>query len=574
MKEYMKKYEEWLASDYIEAEDKKELEAIRDDEKEIEERFYQDLEFGTGGLRGIRGMGTNRINEYVIRKATQGLINYMLKNDEKAKEKGIVIAYDSRIKSYEFALNTALVAAGNGVKAYLFESLRPTPMLSFAVRELGALSGVVVTASHNPSEYNGYKAYWEDGAQVTAPHDVLIIEEVKKMTDLSQVKIATEEEAKKNGLLTIIGKEIDDKFIAELKKLAIKPNIVKEVADKLKVVYTPLNGTGNVPVQRILKDIGLKNLYVVKEQEMPDGNFTTVGYPNPEDPKVFKLGIKLAEEVGAKIIMANDPDADRIGISIKSKTGEWIYPNGNQVGILLSEYILSNMKKIPENGVIISTVVSTPMLDKVAKAYGVEVIRTLTGFKFIGEKIKEFKEGKYDKEFIFGFEESYGYLRGTHSRDKDAIVATMLITEMVAYFESIGTTVEEQIEKMYEKYGYYKEGIKAVTMQGKEGAEKIVSIMKNLRENSPKEILGKKVRILNDFLLQKEKNLIDGTEKELILPKSNVLQFILEDDTYITARPSGTEPKIKFYFGVNADTKAGVEEKLSSAMEDFLKIVM
>ncbi|MEA3387144.1 MAG: phospho-sugar mutase, partial [Patescibacteria group bacterium] len=530
------------------------------------------MDFGTGGLRGIRGVGTNRMNEYVIGKATQGLANYMLQN-EGAKGKGIVIAYDSRIMSPEFALQAALVMAGNGIKAYLFESLRSTPELSFAVRELGALSGIVVTASHNPPEYNGYKVYWDDGAQVVAPHDKSIIEEVNKIENLSEIKLADEEEAKKAGLLNIIGKEIDDKFIAAVKKLVIKQENIDKVADTFKMVYTPLHGTGNRPVQRILKEVGFKNVEVVKEQEQPDGNFPTVGYPNPESPAVFELGIKLAEKTGAKLVLANDPDADRIGTAVQTKSGEWIYPNGNQIGILLTEYILKNKKDIPENAVVISTIVSSPMLDAVVKANNVNIIRTLTGFKFIGEKIKGFEEGKEDYTYLFGFEESYGYLAGTHARDKDAVVATMLIAEMAASFEAAGSSIAEEIDKMYEKYGYFREDIEAVTMEGKEGAEKIAEIMSNLRENAPTELLGKKVKIFRDYLKKTEKNLIEGKEVKLTLPESNVLQFVLEDDTYITARPSGTEPKVKFYFGINAETKEAADEKIKITKSEFVKTI-
>ena len=568
----MEKYNEWLNSEVIKKEDKEELKSIANDEKEITERFYKDMDFGTGGLRGIRGVGTNRMNEYVIGKATQGLANYMLKN-EGAKEKGIVIAYDSRIMSPEFALQAALVMAGNGIKAYLFESLRSTPELSFAVRELGALSGIVVTASHNPPEYNGYKVYWDDGAQVVAPHDKSIIEEVNKIENLSEIKLVDEEEAKKAGLLNIIGKEIDDKFIAAVKKMVIKQENIDKVADTFKMVYTPLHGTGNRPVQRILKEVGFKNVEVVKEQEQPDGNFPTVGYPNPESPAVFELGIKLAEKTGAKLVLANDPDADRIGTAVKTKAGEWIYPNGNQIGILLTEYILKNKKDIPENAVVISTIVSTPMLDAVVKANNVNIIRTLTGFKFIGEKIKGFEDGKEDYSYLFGFEESYGYLAGTHARDKDAVVATMLIAEMAASFEAKGSSIAEEIDEMYEKYGYFREDIEAVTMEGKEGAEKIAEIMSNLRENAPTELLGKKVKIFRDYLKKTEKNLIKGTEIKLTLPESNVLQFVLEDDTYITARPSGTEPKVKFYFGINAETKEAADKKIKVTKSEFLKTI-
>lgn len=456
----MTKYESWLNSPYVDEKDKEDLRAIKNDEKEIVERFYTDLEFGTGGMRGIRGVGTNRINKYMIRKASQGLANYMLKFDEKlAKEKGIVIAHDCRIGSVEYAENTAKVMAANGIKAYLFEDLRSTPELSFAVRELGCLAGVVVTASHNPVEYNGYKVYWEDGAQVVAPHDKSIIEEVEKIEDFSQIKIIDEA----NDLITVLSKDIDDKYIAAIKTQVINADVNKD----LKIVYTPLHGTGRVPVQRILKEVGFNNVYTVASQEMPDGTFPTVEYANPEDAKVFKLGIELAEEKGAKIVMANDPDADRIGIAVKDENGEWIYPNGNQVGLLLANYILENTKDKPANATIVSTVVSTPMLDVIAKANNVKVMRTLTGFKFIGEKIGQFESKEIDGTYLFGFEESYGYLIGTHARDKDAVVSSMIIAEMASYFEDNGSSISKELEKMYEKYGYYREGLEAVAKIGR-----------------------------------------------------------------------------------------------------------
>jgi phosphoglucomutase len=570
--DFMKKYEEWLNSSFIDDADKKELESIKDDKKEIEERFYTDLAFGTGGMRGIRGVGTNRMNKYMIRKATQGLANYMLSVDEKeAREKGVVIAYDCRIGSTEYALNTALVLAANGIKAYLFESLRSTPELSFAVRELGTQAGVVVTASHNPVEYNGYKVYWNDGAQIVEPHAKGVVEAVKNVKDFSEIKLISEEEAKEKGLLTIVGKELDDKYIDTIKKEVINMDIPGK--EEFKIVYSPLHGTGRRPVQRVLDEVGFKNIYTVKEQEEPDGTFPTVGYANPEDPAVFKLGIKLADEKGAEIVMANDPDADRIGIAVKDENGEWIYPNGNQVGLLLVEYILANRKNIPANGKIITTVVSTPMVDVVAKAHNIEVMKTLTGFKFIGEKIRQFETKELDGEYVFGFEESYGYLVGTHARDKDAVVTTMIIAEMAAFYASKGSSIAKELKKLYEKYGWYKEGIKAITMSGKEGAEKIASIMSNLRENTPTEINGKKVVILRDFDKQVEINKKDNTEKALELPKSNVLQLVLEDGTHITARPSGTEPKIKYYFGVNASTEEEVNKKLDEMMDAFLEIV-
>lgn len=562
------KFESWSQSEYIDIEDREELLKIKDDEKEIEERFYTDLAFGTGGMRGIRGVGTNRINKYMVKKAAQGIADYMLKmNAEEAKERGVVIAYDCRIGSYEYSLNMALVFAGNGIKANLFESLRSTPELSFAVRELGTLAGVMVTASHNPKEYNGFKVYWEDGGQVVEPHATDIVNAVYAVESFDQINYLPQEEAEEKGLLKIIGETVDDRYIEEIKKEAINKEIPGK--EEFKIVYSPLHGTGRRPLQRVMKEMGFENVYTVSEQEEPDGTFPTCDYANPEDPAVFKLGIDLAEKVGSKICMANDPDADRIGIAVKRKSGEWVYPNGNQVGLLLMNYILENKKDIPANGAVISTVVSTPMLDVMAEEKGVNMFRTLTGFKYIGEKILEFETGKIDGTYIFGFEESYGYLVGTHARDKDAIVSTMLIAEMAAYYESHGTSVMEELEKLYDKYGWYKEGIQAITMSGKEGAEKIQSIMKSLRENMPSEILGKKVKTVKDFELQKVYDKVSGEECSTGLPKSNVLQMILEDDTYITARPSGTEPKIKYYYGINAKTESEAEKKLEDTMKGF-----
>jgi len=561
-------YNTWLNSACLDEKDREDLRAIAGDEKEIEERFYKEIEFGTGGIRGIRGVGTNRINKYMIGKATQGLADYMLAVDEKeAKERGVVIAYDCRIGSTEYAMTTALVLAANGIKAYLFESLRSTPELSFAVRELGAQSGVVVTASHNPVEYNGYKVYWNDGAQIVEPHASGVVEAVNAVSDLEMIKTISEEEAKAKGLLHIIGKDLDDKYIAAIKKEVINEDI--EGKKDFKIVYTPLHGTGRVGVQRILAETGYESVYTVAEQEMPDGTFPTCSYANPEDPAVFELGIKLADEKGAGIVMANDPDADRIGIAVKTKAGGWIYPNGNQVGLLLMNYILENRKDIPANGAVISTVVSTPMLDVVAADKGVKVMRTLTGFKFIGEKIKEFEEKVLDGTYLFGFEESYGYLIGTHARDKDAIVTTLILAEMAAKYAAEGTSIPEKLEELYEKYGYYKEGISAITKGGKSGAEEIAAIMTKLRDNTPTELAGQKVATLRDFGLQIEKDMTAGTEAKLELPSSNVIQFVLADGTHITARPSGTEPKIKYYYGVQADSAEAVEAKLTDMMKKF-----
>ena len=569
--DYRAKYEQWLNSEVIDKADKEELLSIKDNEKEIDERFYTDLAFGTGGMRGVRGIGTNRMNKYMIRKATQGLVNYMLKVDaDRARKEGVAIAYDCRIGSTEYALNTALVLAANGIKAYLFESLRSTPELSFAVRETGSLAGVVVTASHNPVEYNGYKVYWDDGAQIVEPHADGVVDEVNAIKDLSEIKIISEEEARSKGLIIDIGAEIDDKYIETIKKEAIQTDI--QGKGDFKIVYSPLHGTGKRPVERVLKEMGFNAVYTVASQAEPDGTFPTVGYANPEEPAVFKLGIELAEEVGATICMANDPDADRIGIAVKDGD-KWIYPNGNQVGLLLMNYILENKKDIPANGAVISTVVSTPMLGTVAKAHGVKVYRTLTGFKYIGEKIREFETGALDGTYLFGFEESYGYLIGTHARDKDAIVSSLVVAELAAYYASKGTNVANELRAMYDKYGWYKEGIISVTMGGKEGVSQIQGIMEKLRANPPKEINGVKAVTLKDFELQAETNIATGAKTEIKLPKSNVIQVILEDGTYITARPSGTEPKIKYYFGVNAKTESLVEEKMESMKKAFTEIV-
>jgi len=571
MRDYKSEYNKWLKNDYFDQETKEELKAIAGDEKEIEERFYTSLDFGTGGLRGIIGAGTNRINKYTIRKATQGLANYIEKNGDKSK--GVVISHDSRHKSREFSVEAALVLAASGIKAYLFDDLRPTPELSFAVRELGATAGIMVTASHNPPEYNGYKVYWEDGAQVVPPHDKGIIAEVNAIKSFDNVKTISEEKARKQGLFEIIDPKMDDKYIKTLKDLSLNTQAIKEMADDLHIVYTPLHGTGNMPVQRVLDELGFKNLHVVAKQEKPDPNFSTVAYPNPEEPAVFELGIELAEEKDAELIMANDPDADRVGIAVKDTKGEWVFLNGNQVGVLLTEYIVNSLEEVPENGVVIKTVVTTEMIKPIAEKYGLDVMDTLTGFKYIGEKIKEFEEGKYDKEYIFGFEESYGYLYGIHARDKDAIVATMLIAEMAAYYKSKESSIYEELMRMYEEYGYYKADIEAIRMPGKEGKEKIASLLKSLREDSPTEINGQKIIVIKDYLVSKEYNVVNGEEQLIDLPESNVLQFLLEDDSLVTVRPSGTEPKVKFYFSVTAESNQGADEKLAKLKEAVMELI-
>ncbi len=566
--EFNKRFEEWMNSSVIDETDKILLKELEKDQKELEDCFYKDLTFGTGGIRGVRGLGTNRINKYVVRRATQGLANYMLSvNAEEAKKRGIIIAHDCRIGSKEYAMNTARVMAANGIVAYVYSDLRSTPELSYGVRYKGCMAGVVITASHNPVEYNGYKAYWEDGAQVVEPHASSIVAEVNKIDSLEKVKVISEEEGKSRGLIIELDSRIDDDYIEEIKKQVLN----KEIKNKkdFKIVYTPLHGTGGRPMERVLKELEF-NYAVVKEQIDPDGTFPTVGYANPEEVAAFALGVKTADEIGAKIVMANDPDADRIGIAVKDNNNNWYYPNGNQVGLLLLQYILNNKKNIPANGKVITTIVSTPMIDVVAPARNLGVMKTLTGFKYIGEKIRQFETKELDGTYILGFEESYGYLIGTHARDKDAIVSSMVIAEMAAYYDSIGSSVYNELQKLYEEFGFYLEGIKSVTLTGKDGIEKMQSLMDDLRNNNSAELIGKKIKIKKDFHTRKESNLLTGKEISINLPKENVIQYILEDDTYITVRPSGTEPKIKFYFSVNSKTKKEVEDKLESTMNQFI----
>jgi len=505
--DFIKRYEYWLSSDSIDEKDKEELRSLKDNQKEIEDRFFKDLSFGTGGMRGVRGIGTNRINKYMIRKATQGLANYMIKcNEKEVKEKGVIIAHDSRIGSREYALNTARVMAANGIKAYIYPALRST----------------------------------------------------------------SEEEGRKQGLIIELDSKIDDDYIAEIKKQTLKTDIPGK--EDFKIVYTPLHGTGGRPMKRILSDFGY-SFEVVKEQIEPDGNFPTVVYANPEEVAAFKLGTTLADKTRAKIVMANDPDADRIGIAVKDDNDEWYYPNGNQVGLLLLQYLLNNKKDIPANAKVITTIVSTPMIDVIAPAKNVGVMKTLTGFKYIGEKIRQFENKELDGSYLFGFEESYGYLIGTHARDKDALVTSMIIAEMAAYYNSIGSSIYKELQKLYKEFGYYLEGIKSVTLKGKDGIEKMAELMAGLRENVKDTLIGKKIKIKRDFDSHKEYNLETGEVKEIHLPKENVLQFVLEDNTYITARPSGTEPKIKFYFSVNSDSNENVKEKLAKSMEEFEKFL-
>ena len=536
-------------------------------ENEIKDSFFKYLEFGTGGMRGIMGMGTNRMNIYMIRKATQGLSNYLINSTgDVGKNKGVVIAYDCRINSYEFALNSALVLCANGIKTDMFSSLRSTPELSFAVKELGCQAGIMVTASHNPKEYNGYKVYWEDGGQLVEPQASEIIEEVNKIDEFEDVKLISQEEAENLGLLNILNNELDNKYLENVKK----ESILKDLPNKenFKLVYSPLHGTGGRPVKRLLNELGYKNVYIVEAQEKPDGEFPTCSYANPEEKNVFNLSIKLADEIGPKVCLANDPDADRTGMMVK-EDNEWIYLNGNRIGMLLLKYILDNKKDIPENGAVVTTIVSTPILDKIAKERNLKVFRTLTGFKYIGEKIREFEEGKYDNSFVFGMEESIGYLKGTYVRDKDGILGVMLLTEMVAYFESIGTSPMKELEKLYDKYGWYSEITYPVKREGAQGIEEIKKMMKELRKRDLKVLLDRKINVIKDYKLKEKKNYLNNSKSELFLPESDVIQYILEDETYITVRPSGTEPKIKYYIYTRGKSKREADEKLENILSDF-----
>ena len=562
---YKETFEFWLENPYFDEETKKELEAIKNNEEEVQDRFYKELDFGTGGLRGVIGAGTNRMNFYTVRKATQGLANYIVKQG--GQDKGVAIAYDSRKFSPEFAKEAALCLAANGIKAYLFDSLRPTPELSFAVRKLGCISGIVVTASHNPPEYNGYKVYWEDGAQITAPKDKEIIGEVKAVTDWNTVKTMDEEDAKNAGLLTMIGSEIDDAYMVELKKQIIHPEIIKEVADDITIVYSPFNGTGNLPVRRILEELGFKKVYVVKEQEMPDPNFTTLEYPNPEDPKAFELALKLAKEVNADVVLATDPDADRLGIyALDTKSGEYIPFTGNMSGMLIAEYLMREKTKtntMPANPALVKTIVTTNMSDVMTAKYDVKQIEVLTGFKFIGEQIKLFEQTG-SNNYIFGLEESYGCLAGTHARDKDAVVAVMCLCEVAAWCKKNGITVWDQMLNIYEEFGYFKEGLHTVTLKGMSGQEQIAQIMADLRKEEIASFADLKTVSIKDYDASVSKDMATGEESAITLPKSNVLYFELENDSWCCARPSGTEPKIKFYMGVKGTSLEDANEKLET----------
>lgn len=571
---YMENYKKWCEDTYFDEATRAELKAIEGNDKEIQERFYKDLEFGTGGLRGIIGAGTNRLNIYTVSKATQGFANYIIKQGEDAVKKGVAIAFDSRRMSPEFAEITALVLNGNGIKTYIYPSLRPTPMLSFAVRELNCTGGVVITASHNPPEYNGYKVYWADGGQVPYPRDEAIIEEVNAVTDFHTIKTANKDEAVKAGLFNVIGEEVDEAFDKNVLAQIVNPEIINEQHD-LKIVYTPIHGSGNKPVRRVLKKAGFENVTVVPEQELPDSEFTTVGYPNPENPAVFELAIKLAEKIDADIILGTDPDCDRVGAVVKTKDGSYTVLTGNMTGTLICNYICSQKAKLgtlPKNGALVSTIVSSEMTKAIAKKYNLAYFDVLTGFKYIGEKIKEFEQtGEY--QYVFGFEESYGCLSGTYARDKDAVVASLLICEMAAYYKSRGMSLYDGLMELYDTYGVYKEIIHSITLNGIEGIENMKKIMDTLRKDAPSEIAGVKVTETRDYLEDKIVDVATGKVSPTNLPKSNVLYFTLADDTWFCVRPSGTEPKIKIYFGTKADTVENAEKKIATAQDGIMKVV-
>ncbi len=569
---YMETYKQWCTDPYFDEQTKAELLAIKDDTAEIEDRFYRQLEFGTGGLRGVIGAGTNRMNIYTVRQATQGLANYVL--SQNGQERGVAIAHDSRIMSPEFAQEAALCLNANGIKAYVFDGLRPTPELSFAVRELGCISGIVLTASHNPREYNGYKVYWEDGAQITPPHDKNILAEVAKVTSFDMVKTMSKEEAVEKGLFVTIGKDLDDRYMEELKKQSIHPEIIKEMAKDIRIVYTPLHGTGNLPVRRVLAELGFENVYIVKEQELPDGNFPTVAYPNPESEKAFELALKLAKEVDADIVLATDPDADRLGVYCKdTRTGEYVSFTGNMSGMLIAEYILRERTALgimPKNPALVETIVTTDMAKAIAAEYNVKLIEVLTGFKYIGEQIKWFEE-QNTYSYVFGLEESYGCLAGTYARDKDAIVAVMMLCEVASWCKKNNKTLWDAMLDMYEKYGYYKEGLHTLTLKGIDGAAQIQAMMSSMRNNPSKTMGGFDVLAVRDYKADTRKDMVTGEVTKTGLPSSNVLYYELSDNAWCCVRPSGTEPKIKFYFGVKGTSLKDAEDKLEVLKSDLTK---
>ncbi|MFS8500876.1 MAG: phospho-sugar mutase [Caldicoprobacter sp.] len=564
--DYRERYRLWMESPVIDKATKEELATIAHDEKELEDRFYKDLEFGTGGLRGIIGAGSNRMNKYTVRRATQGLANYIKKQGSRAMNRGVVIAYDSRRMSKEFALETALVLNANGIKTYLYDELQPTPVLSFSVRELGAIAGVVITASHNPPAYNGYKVYWEDGGQVPPSRSEEIIKEVYAVERFEDIKIISREEAETRGLFHIIGEDVLSRYIERVKQLCINKELVKEVGKDLKIVYTPLHGTGNKPVRRVLGELGFKNVMVVPEQELPDPEFRTVKYPNPEEPEAFALAIELAQKQGADIIIGTDPDSDRLGVVVKNREGKYVVLTGNQLGALLVNYVLGSLQRagrLPRNGAIVKTIVTSEMGREIARSYGIETVDTYTGFKFIGEKIKEFEEAG-DKVFLFGYEESYGYLAGDFVRDKDGIIASMLACEMAAYYKSRGMTLYDGLMELWERFGYYHETQKSVYLEGREGMEKIKAIMESFRQNPPLEVGGIKVDVIRDYKELKAYHLQE--DKVLPIPMSqtsDVLRYTLVDGSWFALRPSGTEPKIKFYFSTVGKSLQDAEEKMN-----------
>lgn len=571
--EYKARYEAWLSNPYFDADTKAELESIKEDENEMKERFYTDLEFGTAGLRGIIGAGTNRMNIYTIRKATQGLANYIKKSGN--VNKGVAVAYDSRRMSPEFAGEAAVCLAANGIKAYVFESLRPTPELSFAVRELGCIAGINITASHNPPEYNGYKVYWEDGAQITPPHDKGIMDEVKAVEDYTTMKTMSVEDAKAAGLYEVIGAHVDDAYIAELKKQVLHQDAIDAVGKDIKIVYSPLHGTGNIPARRILKELGFENVFVVKEQELPDGEFPTVSYPNPEAAEAFELGLKLAKEIDADIVLATDPDADRLGVRVKDKNGEYHTLTGNMSGCLLADYVIGQRKELkglPDDGYLIKTIVTSNMADAIAKYYNAGLIEVLTGFKYIGQQILGFEtSGK--GEYLFGFEESYGCLIGTYARDKDAIIAAMALCEAAAFYKTKGMNLWDAMIELYDRYGYYKDDIQSITLKGIEGLAKIQEILDTLRQNPPAEIGGYKVVAARDYKEDTIKNMETGEVTGTGLPGSNVLYYDLTDDAWVCVRPSGTEPKVKFYYGVKGNSLQDADDKSEKMGKEVLSMI-
>lgn len=570
---YKDTYNDWLQNPYFDEATKEELRAIADDEKEIEDRFYRQLEFGTGGLRGVIGAGTNRMNIYTVRQATQGLANYII--SQNGQEKGVAIAYDSRIMSPEFATEAALCLNANGIKTYRFTSLRPTPELSFAVRKLGCIAGIVVTASHNPREYNGYKVYWEDGAQITPPHDKNILAEVAKVTSFDLVKTMEKADAAAAGLYQEIDTEIDEAYMEELKKQSIHPEVISEMAKDFTIVYTPLHGTGNIPVRRVLKELGFEKVYVVPEQEKPDGTFPTVAYPNPESPKAFELALALAKKVDADIVLATDPDADRLGVYCKdTKSGNYVSFTGNMSGMLIAEYILKERTAtgtMPENPALVETIVTTDMAKVIAQAYGVHLIEVLTGFKYIGEQIRLFEEN-HTYNYVFGLEESYGCLAGTYARDKDACVAVMMLCEVASWYKKQGKTLWDAMLAMYEKYGYFKEGLETITLKGMDGAQQIQQMMAEAREHLPQQIGDAKVLAVRDYKTDVRYDMTDGSKSATGLPTSNVLYYELEDHSWCCVRPSGTEPKIKFYFGVKGTSLSDAEAKLDGLQKAMMAL--